>query len=149
MIAQVQELVFRPTSRQLGRMRAAALVCGGLTVLGAIAGHRLSLAIVPALFAVGFGSTYLSQRKAWTRIDEYGIEAEILAGVRRRAGWAEIDDIRVVDRSGNFVIVVRLESGKKFTLGAPFRGLLFPDPELLAKFEQIVDAWELMGPDAE
>jgi hypothetical protein len=132
-------------------MLAAALCCLGLTLLGATeaARHGLSLVIVPALFAVGFGSTYLSQRKAWTRIDENGIDAEILAGVRRRAGWAEIDDIRVVERSRNFVIVVKLESGKKFTLGAPSRGPLFPDPAFRAKSDQILDAWVLMCPDEE
>jgi hypothetical protein len=83
----------------------------------------------------------LGPRNTCTRIDETGIDAKIFTGLARRAAWADIENIRVRPRGNNEAVLVVLRSGQQFSMGAPFRSPLFPDPAFAAKFEQIVEAW--------
>ena len=140
------ELFFRLERGQLTRMRTLALVfllltAGGALAIG-LAGWRWQILPLPAFLGVGFGWNYLAQRNAYTRIDTTGIDARILAGLRRRAAWAEIEDIQVrVQGSGNTSGLVVLRAGTRFAMGAPMTSLLFADPGFEAKFGQIVKAW--------
>jgi hypothetical protein len=143
-------LVFRLEPGQLARMRNYALGGLALTVIAVVVaeltGRGWWFAVLFGVGGLGFGTSFLSQRNAYSRFDAAGIDANIGLGLRRHAAWADVADIRPRLRGHNQGVVVTLESGKSFALGAPTHSSLLPDPAFNAKVEQIFDLWDASLP---
>lgn len=79
--------------------------------------------------------------RAYTELTADGIRTRGIVGTRR-AAWADVRDISVLDYKGKGVYSVKvlLRSGKTFRLGAPVSSQVMADPEFNSKVERIIAA---------
>ena len=79
--------------------------------------------------------------RAYTELSAEGIRTRGLLGTRR-AAWADVRDVSVVDYKGRGVYSVRvlLRSGRSFRLGAPVHSPVMADPAFRRKVQRIIDA---------
>jgi hypothetical protein len=79
--------------------------------------------------------------RAYTELSADGIRTRGIFGTRR-AAWADVKDISVVDSKGNGVYSVKvlLRSGRGFRLGAPVHSPVMADPAFNRKVELLMAA---------
>ena len=87
--------------------------------------------------------------RAYTELSADGIRTRGIFGTRR-AAWADVKDISVVDNKGKGVYSVKvlLRSGRGFRLGAPVHSPVMADPAFSRKVEQLMAARQRARPAA-
>lgn len=145
----MDELRFEVTGTQLRTMlfgtRILVIVAVLATVLwvplAVLKGPRaLLLAWAPAGIWIGALIclyAYLAYARAYAVCTLAGIRTRGLAGLRE-SSWAAVTEISL---RADGIVTVRTAGGRRFWLGAPIHSAVVRDPELLAKFMQILSYW--------